>query len=125
MLTNRNSGTINLYLSRISVCMASNSGPENTSFAVPSTFRDFFLILPRKLQGCMLIFESLHRRLYLPAREDVKNPTRPPSSGTIQVRVETSAPDRRYVVDATYLSPAMPMCACILFKVEGFAEISS
>ena len=58
----------------------------------------------------MVILGLLRRRLYLPDFDDVQNPTRPPSSGTIQVGVETPAPVLRKVVEATYFSSAMAMC---------------
>jgi hypothetical protein len=56
-----------------------------------------------------VIVALLRRRLYLPDFEDVQNPTRPSSSGTIQVGVVTPVPDLRNVVDATYFSSLMVM----------------
>jgi len=47
--------------------------------------------------------------LYLPDADEVQKPTRPASSGTIQVAVGTAVPDLRNVVVATYFSSPMFM----------------
>src|ERR1700685_3058656 len=64
--------------------------------------------LPRILDGCRVTRGLFRSRLYLPDADEVKKPTRPASSGTIQVAVGTAVPDLRNVVVATYFSSPMP-----------------
>ena len=110
MLKNRDIDTMNPYLARTFAWMASNSAPDVASSAVPSTGSEPAFARPRESEGWMVILGLLRRRLYLPDFDDVQNPTRPPSSGTIQVGVETPAPVLRKVVEAMYFSSAMAMC---------------
>ena len=56
-----------------------------------------------------MIVALLRRRLHVPDLEDVQNPTRPSSGGTIQVGAVTPVPDLGNVVDATYFSSLMVM----------------
>ncbi len=100
---------MNPYLARTLLWIASKSAPEVLSCTVPSTAAVPSLTRPRASDGWIVIFGLFRRRLYFPDRDEVQKPTRPPSSGTIQVGVATGVPDFRYVVEEMYFSSLMPM----------------
>ena len=90
-------GTIRPYLALIVDVIASKSGPEVTSSTVPVTGVMPAMTRPRTSLGCSVNLGLLFRsRLILPEAEEVERPTRPPSTGTIQVaRTRRRVPARR------------------------------
>src|SRR5580700_2873459 len=85
-------GTVRPYLAFTLDVIVSKSGPEVTSSTVPVTGVVPALTRPRTSLGCSVTLGSFRSRLALPEAEEVKTPTWPPSSGTIQVAVATATP---------------------------------
>ncbi|HJZ25895.1 MAG TPA: hypothetical protein VJ370_06425 [Streptosporangiaceae bacterium] len=91
----------------------SKSGPEVTSSTVPVTGVVPALTRPRTSLGCSVTPGLFRSRLALPEAEEVKTPTWPPSSGTIQVAVATATPVLRKVATDTYFSCEI-VCSALL-----------
>jgi hypothetical protein len=106
-------GTIRPYFALIVDVIASNSGPEVTSATVPVTGVVPAMTRPRTSLGCSVNLGLFRSRLILPEAEEVKRPTRPPSTGTIQVAVATATPVLRKVATDTYFSREIA-CSALL-----------
>src|SRR5580700_6692628 len=116
-------GTIRPYLAFTLDVIVSKSAPAATSSTVPVTGVVPASTRPRTSLGCSVTLGLFRSRLALPEAEEVKTPTWPPSSGTIQVAVATAAPVLRKVATDTYFSCEI---ACPgLLPVMSFSSLSN
>ncbi len=109
VLNSLDTGTITPYFARTLRWTASKSLPEVANSALPSTGDEPSRTRPRTSDGCTTTLGLFRSRLCLPDVDDVQKPTRPPSSGTIHVGVDTPEPVLRKVVTATYFASLSAM----------------